>query len=254
MNVTHLPAQSFYDAVAPDYDNMTGFDARFEHEYEIMRTLAARFRFKRVLDAACGTGIHSIALSRLGVDVTGIDISSEMIAKAAANAERHHTPVTLKTMAAQDLISYPESSYDGILFLGNSLPHILDKEELINTFRAFSHILKADKTLIIQLLNYEKVLSQNERIVSIKKTESFEYIRFYDFLADRVRFNILSIDHRSPALSHSLQSSELYPYLLKDITPAIETAGLHILETFGSFDFDQFNPDQSQNLIIIAKK
>ncbi|WP_173668413.1 class I SAM-dependent methyltransferase, partial [Thermobifida fusca] len=39
---------------------------------------------ERVLDAGCGTGDHVAQLAAAGVDVLGVDISPEMVARAAA--------------------------------------------------------------------------------------------------------------------------------------------------------------------------
>ncbi|MEY7973842.1 class I SAM-dependent methyltransferase [Saccharomonospora xinjiangensis] len=43
----------------------------------------------RVLDAGCGTGEHTIHLTRLGYDVLGIDFSEPAVDLARRNAERH---------------------------------------------------------------------------------------------------------------------------------------------------------------------
>ncbi|MCX4091683.1 class I SAM-dependent methyltransferase [Nocardia sp. alder85J] len=40
----------------------------------------------RVLDAGCGTGEHALLAARLGLDATGVDLSAEALAGAAAKA------------------------------------------------------------------------------------------------------------------------------------------------------------------------
>ncbi|APA98662.1 Thiopurine S-methyltransferase [Nocardia seriolae] len=46
----------------------------------------------RVLEPGCGTGEHTILLTRLGYDVLGIDFSPSAIDHARANAEAHNVP------------------------------------------------------------------------------------------------------------------------------------------------------------------
>ncbi|MEK6756297.1 MAG: hypothetical protein AABZ02_09115, partial [Bacteroidota bacterium] len=50
----------FYDALAPDYDTMTGFEKRFVQERPFFRVLIERFGIKSALDAGCGSGFHSM--------------------------------------------------------------------------------------------------------------------------------------------------------------------------------------------------
>ena len=48
----------------------------------------------RALDLACGAGRNSLFLARHGFEVTGLDVSSEGLKRAAANAEREGLAVT----------------------------------------------------------------------------------------------------------------------------------------------------------------
>ncbi|WP_018661382.1 class I SAM-dependent DNA methyltransferase [Heyndrickxia acidiproducens] len=50
---------------------------------------------RRVLDLACGTGELSIRLAKSGYDVTGVDLSEDMLAVASEKAIESGTPVTL---------------------------------------------------------------------------------------------------------------------------------------------------------------
>jgi SAM-dependent methyltransferase len=87
MQPTAAPAAEAYASLAPFYDELTR-----EHDYEAwMRHLeegARRFgvRGRRLLDAACGTGKSFLPLLERGYEVTGCDVSSEMLALARAKA------------------------------------------------------------------------------------------------------------------------------------------------------------------------
>ena len=67
-----------------------------------------------VLDIGCGTGSLSVVLAELGHEVTGIDLSPEMIALATAKAARAGQPIQFQVMDA----AFPQFSarqFDAVL-------------------------------------------------------------------------------------------------------------------------------------------
>ena len=90
----------------------------------------------RVLDAACGTGMHAVALAKEGMRVSGADISARDDPKSGT--ERAHracgcrilkTPVLAALRDAfADSPSFP---FDALICLGNSLPHLLTPAQLL---------------------------------------------------------------------------------------------------------------------------
>ena len=80
-----------YDAAfAAYYDRITGhkdYDAEVAALVRLMGEAGAD-RGARVLDVGCGTGTHAALLSDEGYDVTAIDLSPEMAARAREKASR----------------------------------------------------------------------------------------------------------------------------------------------------------------------
>jgi SAM-dependent methyltransferase len=72
--------QARYDAVADFY--VTGFDAIGDPASRALLDLLGDVAGRRVLDVACGHGRITRELARRGADVTGIDISGKLIARA----------------------------------------------------------------------------------------------------------------------------------------------------------------------------
>jgi len=56
-----------------------------------------------VLDAGCGPGRHSLELARRGIEVTGLDLSPDFVALAAAAAETEHVPARFDVLDIRDL-------------------------------------------------------------------------------------------------------------------------------------------------------
>jgi SAM-dependent methyltransferase len=76
----------------------------------------------KVLDAGCGTGEHTILLSRLGYDVLGIDAAPTAIEQARANAAAKGVDARFEVADAMNLGSEPR--YDTIV--DSALFHIFD--------------------------------------------------------------------------------------------------------------------------------
>ena len=78
--------EQFFDAHAPIYDeNIFTKNTVAEVDF-LLKELSLR-PGDCILDVGCGTGRHSIELARRGYTVTGLDLSAEMLARAAEGAK-----------------------------------------------------------------------------------------------------------------------------------------------------------------------
>lgn len=76
----------------------------------------------KVLDVGCGTGEHTILLTRLGYDVLGIDFAPEAVEQARRNAEAKGVGARFEVADAMNLPDQPR--YDTIV--DSALFHIFD--------------------------------------------------------------------------------------------------------------------------------
>ncbi len=86
--------QQFHDLEAPNYDELC-FTQNTAQEIEFLLDLLALQPGASILDVGCGTGRHSIELARKGFQVTGLDLSSGMLAQAQAKAKAAELEVEL---------------------------------------------------------------------------------------------------------------------------------------------------------------
>jgi SAM-dependent methyltransferase len=84
--------EQFFDAHAPIYDDNV-FTRNTVHEVDFLLEELLVPPGGTVLDVGCGTGRHAVELAKRGYVVTGLDLSSEMLSRAADRAEREHVHV-----------------------------------------------------------------------------------------------------------------------------------------------------------------
>ena len=107
---------------------------------------------------------------------------------------------------------------------------------------------------MIQLLNYEKILTHKDRIVDIHREGEHEFIRFYDFNINTLNFNILNIDWNSNPPTHDLQTTIHYPYRKNDLRNIFERNGFKLEKVYGNIRMEKYNPDQSPNCVFVVRK
>lgn len=87
---------------------------------------------ERILDVACGEGTFALAMARVGIKVTGIDLSPDMLALARQKAVKEGIIVEFLNQDMR-LFSF-DSEFDVATCWYDSLNYILKTEELTKTF------------------------------------------------------------------------------------------------------------------------
>ncbi len=249
----------FYDPLAANYDRIFKLDRRLAAARAFVGALRERLgSVGTAVDAACGTGLYALALAKSGVRTIGADLSPAMIEQAAANSRRLKLEVEWRVCPMQKPAT--DRPVDLILCMGNSLPHLLDRGDLLETMRTFRDGLRSGGSAVCHLLNYRKILKTRERIVGIDRDgEDRQFVRFYDFPATRnIVFNLLTIEWPDslPASEPEtdLQSVELNPYTDLELDETMREAGFGGLQRFGGLDFTPFLPEQSETLLLTARR
>ena len=248
-----VDAQLFYENLGSDYDRMTRFPQRLPGEREIVSQWRQKLGFESVVDAACGTGLHAIALAQLGVRVVASDLSETMLTLARHHAKEMNVDVTWVQAPMESMRERLDGTFDMILCLGNSLPHLLDEKALLSTLKGFHALLNPGGHILLQMVNYDRVLAQRQRIVAINRQEHTEFIRFYDFDPPFVDFNILRIDWSDDKPGHCLNATRLYPYRREEVQRGLVAAGFSEWQVFGDMKAAPFSAANSANMVLLAK-
>lgn len=243
----------FYDALASDYDTMTGFENRFVTERPFFRMIVERYGIKTAVDAGCGTGFHSLVLAQLGVSVTGVDVSRAMLESLSRHAGQLNLPVHGVQAGFESLSQSLNGTYDAVFCLGNSLAHLLSTDQLRVALDNFVSLLNPGGRLFIQILNYDRILGQHERIQNVKEIGDTTFIRFYDYEGERVRFNILKLQKRGNTTEQSLKTITLNPIRKETLEAMLLHAGLAEISFFGGISLEHYVAGTSKDLVVVAQ-
>ena len=198
----------------------------------------------KIIDIACGKGRHSLFLSELGYDVTGIDLSKTSI-KHAQQFEKEN----LKFDVADMRETYKKNSFDISLNLFTSFGYFNNKEDDFSVIKAMSENLKNDGILIIDFLNSKKVIS------NLIKTEIKEINGVQFNISRKVEGGFIIKNIEVNHDDEKIYFQEKVKALTKDnFSELLTFAGLQIINTFGNYKLDEFNYQTSDRLIIIAEK
>jgi SAM-dependent methyltransferase len=246
-----LDIAGFYDRLSGDYDVMTGFDQRFVRERPFIKLLVDRHRIGRAVDAGSGTGFHAILLARLGVSVTAVDLSPAMIAALRAHAADEQLRIAAVVGSFDQLPAVVNGPQDAVLSMGNTLAHMPDAAALESALTAFRQVLRPGGILLLQLLNYKRILAAREKVLADKTGNGLRFIRWYEYEGSRIRFNITveRTDGNAPAETRSV---ELTPFTDDDLHRAAQHAGFGESHTHGSIAFEPYDEERSRDTVFLA--
>ncbi len=252
--MTQVP---LYDALAVDYDRFVNWEGRLSHELPFFVSLFERHGVRRVLDAACGTGHHAIALAQEGYQVVGADLSAPMIARASENATAHGADVEF-TVAGLGEYAAMGQTFDAAICLGNSLPHLLSEAAVGEALADFAAVLRPGGLLVIQNRNFDRVWRESERFMSPQSFQDDEgewiFVRFYDFHQASLTFNMLRLRRTAEDWMQDVESTELRPIFEQELALALAAAGFGPVTLLGGYDGSPFDPAASGDLIAVVIK
>jgi SAM-dependent methyltransferase len=254
-----------YDQFSEDYDRFVNWDARLAVEIPF---LASELKPQKpsengpvfVLDAACGTGQHVIALSKLGFQCAGADYSARMIETAQYNATVNNLEIPFKQAGFGELAeAFGKESFDRLVCLGNSLPHVLDEVHMMQTLADFRAVLRPGGKIIFQNRNFDQVMRTRNRWMPPQTHHEGEktwiFTRFYDFDPDgRITFNIMTLfSERGGEFQQRMISTRLWPLQQAEMVELLERAGFTRIRFFGDLQGADYEPAASGNLVITAQ-
>lgn len=194
-----------------------------------------------IADLPCGKGRHSIYLNSLGYRVTGGDLSKNSIehAKQFENETLH--------FEVWDMRKSLENKYDAVFNLFTSFGYFEDDAEDLKVLKGMKSGLKESGVIVLDFLNVQR--TKNNLVE--KETKEIDGIIFNIQREIKDGFILKHISFFADGEEHSY--TEKVKFLdLKKMQEYFNSAGLTIINTFGDYNLNEFNEENSSRLILIA--
>jgi len=197
-----------------------------------------------VLDLACGKGRHSVYLNKLGMKVTGVDLSPNSIefAKQFENDRLHFNVHDMREKLESE-------NYDIILNLFTSFGYFEGDDDNKISISAIAEGLKPGGRFVIDFFNTNRVLKKlipryTLKIQGISFNISKKYYQGYIY--KDIRFHDDGKDFHFHEKVKALNREDFAKYF--------KAAGLKIISLLGNYNLDQFILEKSDRMIFITEK
>ncbi|MBU1705981.1 MAG: class I SAM-dependent methyltransferase [Bacteroidota bacterium] len=211
----------------------------------------------KILDIGCGTGRHSIELTKRGYTIVGIDLSESLLRRAKEKASEQNLQIDFQKHDARNLPFLHE--FDLVIILCEGAFPLMETDEMnFQIIQNAANALKPKGKMIFTTLNglFPLFHSIKEFLNSETKEGNATY--------DNNSFDLMTFrDHNTTYVEDDLgnkkelQCNERY-YVPSEITWMLKTLNFRTIDIFGAkqggFSRDDKLTTEDFEMLVIAKK
>lgn len=164
-----------YNSFAYHYDKMMA-DVDYSWWVEIIKNNLARGC--RVLDVGCGTGTLSLLLFDAGYDVTGLDLSEDMLVVASEKTKKQGVVIELIHRDMRELDGL--SGFDCVLIAVDSLNYLENEADVKKTFAGAYAALCDGGLLVFDVHTPYKITKTFKDYLYVENDDELTYIWHVD--------------------------------------------------------------------------
>jgi SAM-dependent methyltransferase len=199
----------------------------------------------RVLDLACGPGVHVVPLARQGAVVTGVDLSEAMLARARTACERAGVSARLERA---DMREHAEpGAYDLVINMYTSFGYFTDPGDNLTVLRNAHASLSPGGTLLVDVLGKEVLASWVGRPQAVDIDGGGTVFMRDTILDDWTRLRTDWTLVRGDTVRQASITCVLYS--AAELRALFEQAGFVDVECFGGFDASPYD-NHARRLIV----
>lgn len=245
MNAYHALAQS-YDSLTMDvdYDAVVAFYMLLlEREGVTPRTAA---------DLACGTGSIAIRLAEMGMKVTAVDLSEEMLCVASQKAQQMKNPPLLVCQSLQRL-HLPRAVDLAVCGL-DSMDYIIEPENCRQAIHRIYKALNPGGCFIFDVNTPEKLRAMDDQVFLDENADTFCVWRGeFDEKTNILSYGMDLFQRQGNVWHRSFEEHREYAYSREQLTGFLKSAGFTHIEVYADRQFEPPRPGE-QRIYFKARK
>ena len=240
------------------YDLVMGAYASGE-QLNFYRRQVARYG-EPVLELACGSGRFTLPLAREGINITGVDISEDMLDLAKLKASRDEGNIRF---LQGDMRSFDLGETFKFIFIpAQSLSHLHTREEVENCFSCVRRHLADEGRLLIELFN------SSVKMLARESVRRYPVGQYNDpkgdsqvFVTEQVRYDsALQVNHiqwffrNEGSTDEEMLSFEMRQFFPQEIDALIWYNDFLIEHKYGNYNEEEFSSAAWKQLIVCHPK
>jgi SAM-dependent methyltransferase len=234
----------YYDELYPVTDTQKKFYADIKKSYP----MPVKF-----LQIGCGTGALEHVLAQDGSDVTGLEVSKELITAASLRKRTQLTAVRFFQLSTLDMTRFlGKGFYNIISCLNNRIIFIHDRTLLKKFFFDSKVLLSKDGTLILELFNFHH--TEQTPVTQLPKLSSIRVKMISSLKKNGTELMHLNqtIETGNGKILKVMENEEVYPLTKEEIVTFGKEAGYTKFYFYDSFSMEEYT-NTSAMLICIIK-
>ena len=252
---------SSFDDMSIAYDNTIDWDSRLKRELPFILSLIENNESPRVLDIACGSGRHSVALASSGAEVVGVDYSKSMIQAAESHSVAANVTPKFIVSDMESIKTTVEGPFDLIICLGNSLALANDMDILKQVVKDIFHLLKDGGSFVAQVLNFEEIhwtgfRTFPSKVGKLSNGEEITFSRLFEHTDYPYSSTLVMSAFRKEGEDWTSEVSTQKVLNLKhdQMMTICNEAGFSSVEIFPSYERGEIDKKYDRSMVILCQK
>lgn len=242
-----------YEALAVSYDRLTN-DVNYEATVDFYRQILSRegVHPRTAVDLACGTGSVAAILARDGLEVTGVDLSEEMLTVACEKTmELPHPPRFVKQPLQR--LHLPRGVDLAVCAL-DSLDYITEPEECKEAIRRVYKALNPGGIFIFDVNTPEKLRAMDGQVFLDEDDDVYCVWRGeFDEQTNICSYGMDLFQRQGNLWTRSFEEHREYAYSAEQLVGYLKNAGFNRIRVYGDGKMEAPRPGE-QRIYLSARK